>query len=195
MKPAPRGFTLTELMVTLAVAGILMAVAVPNMRTFIQNNRLSAASNDLLRSFQMARTEAIRRQFNVVVCASADPTAATPTCSYGPFRAWIVFVDNNVNWQADGGELILERHEVLDSSITVKTDNDGVESYLSTGFAAPAAAKTPTRNILLCDIRGNQIIGANSVERAVLVTTTGRVRVSKYSADVSTATAGAGACP
>src|SRR5437879_8006196 len=57
MKPAPRGFTLTELMVTLAVAGILMAVAVPNMRTFIQNNRLSAASNDLLRSFQMRSEE------------------------------------------------------------------------------------------------------------------------------------------
>ena len=71
-----RGFTLTELMVTVAVAGILAMVAVPNMRTFLQNNRLSAASNDLLRSFYLARTEAIKHQTNVAVCASAVPTAA-----------------------------------------------------------------------------------------------------------------------
>jgi type IV fimbrial biogenesis protein FimT len=190
-----RGFTLTEFMVTLAVAGILLSVAVPNFRSFIQNDRLSAAANDLLRSFQLARTQAIKHQANVVVCASANPTAANPTCSYGPFNGWIVFQDTNSNWQVDAGEPVLERHELLDSSITVKTDNNGIESYAATGFANPAGVKTPTRNILVCDVRGNQIVGGNSVERAVLIATTGRTRVSKTSADVSTAAGVAGACP
>jgi type IV fimbrial biogenesis protein FimT len=182
-------------MVTLAVAGILLSVAVPNFRSFIQNDRLSAAANDLLRSFQLARTQAIKHQANVVVCASANPTAANPTCSYGPFNGWIVFQDTNSNWQVDAGEPVLERHELLDSSITVKTDNNGIESYAATGFANPAGVKTPTRNILVCDMRGNQIVGGNSVERAVLIATTGRTRVSKTSADVSTAAGAAGACP
>jgi len=186
-----RGFTLTELMVTLAVAGVLAMVAVPNMRTFLQNNRLSSASNDLLRSFYLARTEAIKHQANVAVCASAAPTAAAPTCSYGPFNGWIVFQDTNLNWQWDAGEPIFERHVLLDTSVTVKTDNNGIEMYLATGFASPAGAKTPTRNILLCDIRGNQIVGTNSVERAVLIAASGRVRVSGTSADV----AAAGTCP
>ena len=190
-----RGFTLTEFMVTLAVAGILLSVAVPNFRSFIQNDRLSAAANDLLRSFQLARTQAIKHQANVVVCASANPTAANPTCSYGPFNGWIVFQDTNSNWQVDAGEPVLERHELLDSSITVKTDNNGIESYAATGFANPAGVKTPTRNILVCDVRGNQIVGGNSVERAVLIAPAGRARVSKTSADVSTAAGAAGACP
>jgi type IV fimbrial biogenesis protein FimT len=190
-----RGFTLTEFMVTLAVAGILLSVAVPNFRSFIQNDRLSAAANDLLRSFQLARTQAIKHQANVVVCASANPTAANPTCSYGPFNGWIVFQDTNSNWQFDAGEPVLERHDLLDSSITVKTDNNGIESYAATGFANPAGVKTPTRNILVCDMRGNQVVGGNSVERAVLIATTGRTRVSKTSTDVSTAAGAAGACP
>jgi type IV fimbrial biogenesis protein FimT len=190
-----RGFTLTELMVTVAVAGVLAMVAVPNMRTFVQNGRLSSASNDLLRSFNLARTEAIKHQANVVVCASAVPTAAAPTCSYGPFNGWIVFQDTNLNWQWDNGEPIFERHVLLDSSLTVKKDNDGIEMYLATGFASPAGAKTPTRNILLCDIRGNQMVGTNSVERAVLIAASGRTRVSAVGTDVNNAAAAAGACP
>jgi type IV fimbrial biogenesis protein FimT len=189
------GFTLTELMAVLAVAAVLVTVAVPNMKTFIQNNRLTAAANDLLRSFQLARTEAIKRQQNVVVCASANPTAANPTCSYGPFNGWIVFQDTNSNWQLDAGEPIVERHELLDSSVTVKTDNNGIESYAATGFANPAGVKTPTRNILVCDVRGNQVVAGNSVERAVLIATTGRTRVSKASVDVSGAAGSTGACP
>lgn len=190
------GFTLTELMVSLAVAAILVTVAVPNFRTFIQNNRLSSAANDLLRSFQLARTEGIKHQLNVVVCASANPTAANPTCSYGPFSGWIVFEDTNSNWQRDAGETVLERHDLLDSSITVKTDNNGIESYAATGFANPPGAKTPTSNVLICDVRGNQIDSAgNSIERAVRIATTGRVRVSKTSADVSAAAGATGACP
>jgi len=182
-------------MVTVAVAGVLAMVAVPNMRTFLQNNRLSSASNDLLRSFNLARTEAIKHQTNVVVCAVADPMAAVPTCSYGPFNGWIVFQDTNLNWQWDNGEPIFERHVLLDPSVTVKTDNNGIEMYVASGFASPAGAKTPTRNILLCDIRGNQTVGTNSVERAVLIPASGRTRVSATSADVATAAAAAGACP
>jgi type IV fimbrial biogenesis protein FimT len=197
-KRTSAGFTLAELMVTLAIAGVLTAVAVPNMRVFIQNNRLSGASNDLLRSFQLARSEAIKRQEDVVVCASDDPTADDPVCSYGDFKGWVVFEDENNNWQFDDKDVVIERHGLLDTAILVRADNDGIESFAPSGFANPPnplAPKAPTRNVVICDERGIVAAAGVSKGRALLITSTGRVRITKEPAEVSDAANKAGACP
>src|SRR5882757_7323947 len=196
-----RGFTMIELMVTLTVAGVLTALALPNLRPFIQSSRLTSASNDLLRSLYIARAEAVKRQRgNVVVCATADPTAsdATITCSYGAFNGWFVFNDVNGNWQRDAGDAIIEKHALLDSSVSVRNDADGIVSYAPTGFANLAGAHIPSSNIILCDQRGTVLLsGTDSAARAVLIGNTGRVRVTKTQTEVATAIANtvAAACP
>ena len=63
------GFTLVELMVTMAVIGILALVAVPGMQAMINHSRLSGASGELTAALQLARSEAIRRNARVTVCA------------------------------------------------------------------------------------------------------------------------------
>lgn len=192
---ADSGFTLLELMITIGVAGVLAAVAVPNMRDFIRNNRLTAGANDLLHSTQIARSEAIKRQQNVVVCASADPSATAPVCSYGSFNGWVVFQDTNGNWRFDAGEAIIERHDLLDASVTVVNDNDGILSYGSSGFANPAGLKIPSLNVVICDARGNLQVGNSSSARAVLIEATGRSRTTKNHGEIVTAITAAGACP
>lgn len=190
-----RGFTLFELVITLIIASILVGVAVPNMRQFNLNNRLTAASNDLLHSIQVARNEAITRQANVVVCASDAPTAENPECTYGPFVGWFVFVDANGNWQRDEGEVVLEQHNPVPDAVIVSNDNDGIVSFNFTGFANPAGDKTNTRNVVICDSRGIGARGEASMGRAMIITPTGRARVTKLPAEVEDALeATGGAC-
>jgi len=65
-----QGFTLIELIVTLAVIGVLFAMAAPNLQTTIQGNRLSGQYNDMRGDFAFARNLAITR--NVAVTISSN---------------------------------------------------------------------------------------------------------------------------
>jgi hypothetical protein len=111
---------------------------------------------------------------------------------------WILFVDFNNNWQADGGaaEPVLARHDLLDPSITIRGDSLGKASYNSTGFTNIGAPGVAISNVVLCDSRGNQAIGLNSTARALFVTATGRSRASALKTDVDGALTAIGAtCP
>jgi type IV fimbrial biogenesis protein FimT len=64
-----RGFTLVELMITLAVAAVLLTVAVPSFQAVFQNNRLVSQVNELVTAINLARNEAIKRGVNVTLRA------------------------------------------------------------------------------------------------------------------------------
>lgn len=65
-----RGFTLIELLITLSVAAVLIAIAIPNFRILILNNRLTTAANDVVVSINLARIEAIKRNASVQLCSN-----------------------------------------------------------------------------------------------------------------------------
>ncbi len=91
-RPGHAGFTLIELMVTLAVAGILAAIAAPSMTGLLNANRLSGAAGELTATLQLARAEAIRRNARVTVCASADGLTCSNT---GNWARWIIHGTDN----------------------------------------------------------------------------------------------------
>jgi type IV fimbrial biogenesis protein FimT len=62
-----RGFTLIELMVTLTILAIMMGIAVPSFRTFVDNQKVKTASFELMTSVMMARSEAIKRNATVTL--------------------------------------------------------------------------------------------------------------------------------
>jgi len=62
-----RGFTILELMITVTIAGILAAFALPSFTYTIQNGRVKTAASDIHSTLMYARSEAVKRNDNVVV--------------------------------------------------------------------------------------------------------------------------------
>jgi type IV fimbrial biogenesis protein FimT len=83
------GFTLIELMTTVSVAGVLLAIAIPAFTNFVASSRLSEQTNELVGALNMGRSEAIKRNRNVTFCRVATNTA--PSCAgAGNWRFWVL---------------------------------------------------------------------------------------------------------
>jgi type IV fimbrial biogenesis protein FimT len=69
LHPAFRGFTIIELMITLALAGVVLAIAIPSYNNTVKNNCLTTDTNSLITSIQLTRSEAIKRRQDVSIIA------------------------------------------------------------------------------------------------------------------------------
>ena len=110
-----RGFTLLELLVTIAVAAILLAIAIPSYLGMVQRNTIAANANDLVGDFNYARSEAVTRGQPVNVCASSNQTS----CGGGNWdEGWIIFAPA-AGTTAPTNDNILRVHGRLDGTINV----------------------------------------------------------------------------
>ncbi len=102
-----------ELLVALAIGGILLSLALPSFKTFLGNNEIATTTNDFVYSLQTARSEAIKRSQNSGLCASSSPLAAAASCDVGAAYTdgWIVYVDDNNNSLRDLAEDVIHRAE------------------------------------------------------------------------------------
>ncbi|MFL6713215.1 MAG: GspH/FimT family pseudopilin [Sulfurifustis sp.] len=122
-----RGFTMLELFVTVTVVGILMMVAVPAMTSFVRSNRLAGLTNEFIVDLQLARSEAMKRGSNVVVCKSTDGSTCTAGGTWT--SGWVVFADTDSSgtWTQTAGQedIRLKVHEALsgDTAITAAAAN------------------------------------------------------------------------
>lgn len=112
------GFTLIELMVTLAVAGILLVVGVPSFKAFIDANKLSASVNGFTADLLLTRGEAIKRNHRVTLCASANGTSCATTGGWEQGR--LIYADSNSNGALDSSDTIVRVGSGFDGSLTLR---------------------------------------------------------------------------
>lgn len=123
------GFTLIELMITLVIFTVLMALAAPTFSRFLESNRLTGAANDLIADLNLARSESIKRAANVTVCQSSNGSGCTSSIT-GWSSGWIV----------TAGSTLIRAHDALPASIsmtasahTITYQNQG-QTAIGAGF-------------------------------------------------------------
>jgi len=134
-KPPENGFTLIELMVTLSVLVVLMALAVPSFQSMMASSNVSTVTNDLMTTLAQARSNAVRRGARVTVCKSANGSQCATTGDWE--QGWIMFNDDDhtgTSATVDTGEAITFASPAVAGGVVIKGNLDYV-SYAADGQA------------------------------------------------------------
>ena len=139
LRPA-KGFTLVELMVTMAISAILLSIAVPSFQGTLAAYRVGSEVNSIVGDLQYARSEAIKQGITVTVCSSVDGQ----TCSGGTWATGHIVLSNPANVAVPSqaaGAVLLRAQQAFSGSDGVNSGGISAVSFNRDGFAgAPSGA-------------------------------------------------------
>ena len=157
------GFSLIELMVVLILLGILLAIAVPTFRDMVVQTRLNTQVGDLVSAVQLARSEAIKRNQPVRLCAVASAsTTSCPSTAITNWQHWMV-IDDNDN---------VLRRGTISVALKLTGPADDPLVFVSTGLLDDAVSLP--YNLTLCSESGS-----GDTTRTLDVGFSGRITISK----------------
>ena len=163
-----------ELMATLFLAVIVMGLGVPSMMNMIRSATLVSISSDVVVDIQFARSEAIKLNTPVTVCAA---NASSSDCINGTdwTEGWIVFGESlTVNGAVDPGEAIFRTHtgagqDSMKINMTAATNLTNALVFLGNGFPVSPGGLSPSGTLQICDD------GDPEFSRNIVINKTGRI--------------------
>ncbi|MEE9444784.1 MAG: GspH/FimT family pseudopilin [Cocleimonas sp.] len=185
LKKSNTGFTLIELMITLAIAVILITLAVPSFSLMIHNSKVTSATNEFVSALNLARSEALKRSNNVTVCKSNSGFTACSTTATDNYttNGWLVFPDcgvlGTVDTTADcDGDGVNDND--FNNIIKIGESNENIDLTSTVGFitydlSGRIAGATPTFNVKSTNAATNAAIKKNKVS----ISRIGRVKSEK----------------
>lgn len=164
-----KGFTLIELMVTIAVLGTVISLAAPNFNSLIRNTKSSTLTGDFVTALNFARTEAIKRGRNVSLCPSINKTSCATANDWT--KGWIVVVDSAASTTAVTPVITNAATDVLryweprdvNTAITFAAAGTIAAANVKTGKALVVPATTATHFVRFSGVGTLAKIGNNSL--------------------------------
>ncbi|MEW8505449.1 MAG: GspH/FimT family pseudopilin [Candidatus Thiodiazotropha sp.] len=162
-----QGFSIAELLVTLAISSILVTIAIPSYRSFTAKNLQASEINSFVQHFRLARSLSISKETHHVLCPSSNGENCSASTDWS--RGFILYEDRNRNRIRDQGEAMQGVHQPGHEMDIAIHSNQGRRLVVYQGDGRPSGYNL---TLTFCD-PGSQI-----PPKALIVNNVGRVRIS-----------------
>jgi len=164
-----RGFTLIELVIVLAIFSILFHFAAPTFQNIVADSRMTTQINTMATSFNYAKSEAIKRHHNTVICPNDNGSCARQSHWH---NGWLIFIDENFNRELEQEEEVIYV-EAAKKNIKITSSRYRKRVvFRSKGYSYGSNA-----SFIFCDQRGS------TNARAIVLSNTGRTRIADKQSD------------
>ncbi|WP_172806861.1 GspH/FimT family pseudopilin [Endozoicomonas arenosclerae] len=161
------GMTLPEMLITLSVFAILIAIAAPSLKDLVADRRVAANTQELFGSMLLARSEAIKRQSPVSICKSSNGTGCDNSLTNWN-TGWLVFEDEDADGTLESGDQLIRVFDGADALVSMLWNNGNTVGFNHQGQARQAGTFT------LCEANSSGF-----EVRQIVLSLTGRARVSE----------------
>ncbi len=162
-----QGFTLIELIIVLAIAGILLVSVVPSFSQMLAANQQTTQLYTLFHHHQLARSEAIKSNQRVLLCKSNDGRQCTSETKWSD--GWIIFSDTDNNKKISNNEHVIYVQQALSANLSLKYRGFGSHHYVR---YFPDGRSSTNGTFTLCNQFGDKFA------KSIIISRTGRPRIA-----------------
>jgi len=175
-----RGFSMIEILIALAILGMLMALVAPSTATWIQNLQLRNAADSVASGVQLARIEALKRNTLVSFQMTDATSTAWTVCVYNPVTDTCSAAAGSVLASKSASEASPSAQIGIDTSLSDPTvplaGGAGLPAQLTFDSFGRLAATAPN-NVMRVDVRNPNLAAADERRMVIFINLGGQVRM------------------